>query len=64
VLVDAPADAEAGRGLMLVASMSATWGFYRTRAGKAVYFTLLPQADLARTATAGRAPIARGSGES
>jgi anti-sigma regulatory factor (Ser/Thr protein kinase) len=38
--VDAPADAEAGRGLMLVTSLSAEWGTYRTRAGKAVYFTL------------------------
>ena len=35
-----PSDAEAGRGLMLVASMSTDWGFYRTVAGKAVYFTL------------------------
>jgi hypothetical protein len=25
---------------MLVASLSATWGIYRTPAGKAVYFTL------------------------
>ncbi len=40
VVVDAPADAEAGRGLMLVATLSAEWGFYRTPAGKAVYFTL------------------------
>ena len=40
VLVDAPADAETGRGLMLVASLSADWGFYLTPAGKAVYFTL------------------------
>src|SRR5256886_6557662 len=40
VLVAAPADAEAGRGLMLVATLSATWGVYRTPAGKAVYFTL------------------------
>jgi anti-sigma regulatory factor (Ser/Thr protein kinase) len=46
VVVDAPADAEAGRGLMLVASMSATWGFYWTPRGKAVYFTLLPEADV------------------
>jgi anti-sigma regulatory factor (Ser/Thr protein kinase) len=45
VLDDAPADAEAGRGLMLVASLSAEWGFYRTAAGKAVYFTLMPLAD-------------------
>lgn len=40
VPVGAPADAETGRGLILVASMSTSWGFYRTRAGKAVYFTL------------------------
>jgi anti-sigma regulatory factor (Ser/Thr protein kinase) len=40
VPVDAPADAETGRGLILVASMSTAWGFYRTYAGKAVYFTL------------------------
>jgi anti-sigma regulatory factor (Ser/Thr protein kinase) len=33
-------DAEAGRGLMLVASLSTTWGFYPTPTGKAVYFTL------------------------
>jgi anti-sigma regulatory factor (Ser/Thr protein kinase) len=44
--VDAPADAEAGRGLMLAASLSTEWGFYRTPAGKAVYFTLAFQADL------------------
>ena len=46
VLMDAPGDAEAGRGLMLVASLSTDWGFYRTPAGKAVYFTLAFQADL------------------
>jgi anti-sigma regulatory factor (Ser/Thr protein kinase) len=46
VPMDAPADAEAGRGLMLVASLSAGWGFYRTSAGKAVYFTLTFPADL------------------
>jgi anti-sigma regulatory factor (Ser/Thr protein kinase) len=40
VVVDAPADAETGRGLMLVAALSDDWGFYRTPAGKAVYFTL------------------------
>jgi anti-sigma regulatory factor (Ser/Thr protein kinase) len=40
VLVDAPVDAEAGRGLMLVITLSASWGVYRTPAGKAVYFTL------------------------
>jgi len=46
VLVDAPADAEAGRGLMLVANLATDWGFHRTPAGKAVYFTLAFQADL------------------
>jgi anti-sigma regulatory factor (Ser/Thr protein kinase) len=53
VVEDVPADAEAGRGLMLVASLSADWGFYRTPAGKAVYFTLLPLAGAAahRSAT-------------
>jgi anti-sigma regulatory factor (Ser/Thr protein kinase) len=40
VLADAPADAETGRGLVLVATLSAEWGFYRTPGGKAVYFTL------------------------
>jgi anti-sigma regulatory factor (Ser/Thr protein kinase) len=44
--VDAPADAEAGRGLQLVGSLSTDWGYYRTPTGKAVYFTLLFQDDL------------------
>lgn len=33
-------DAEAGRGLTLVASLATDWGVYRTPGGKAVYFTL------------------------
>lgn len=36
----APTESETGRGLMLVESLSADWGFYWTVAGKAVYFTL------------------------
>jgi anti-sigma regulatory factor (Ser/Thr protein kinase) len=40
LVLEAAADAEAGRGLMLVATLSDEWGFYRTPAGKAVYFTL------------------------
>jgi anti-sigma regulatory factor (Ser/Thr protein kinase) len=40
VLMDGPPDAETGRGLQLVASMSTGWGYYRNPAGKAVYFTL------------------------
>jgi anti-sigma regulatory factor (Ser/Thr protein kinase) len=47
MLVDAPVDAETGRGLMLVTTLSAEWGFYRTPAGKAVYFTLAFQPDVA-----------------
>jgi anti-sigma regulatory factor (Ser/Thr protein kinase) len=39
--VHGPTDAEAGRGLMLVSSLSSQWGFYPTPAGKAVYFTLV-----------------------
>ncbi|HUJ07232.1 MAG TPA: ATP-binding protein [Streptosporangiaceae bacterium] len=45
VPIDAPVDAETGRGLMLVASLSTDWGHYRTPAGKAVYFTLAFQID-------------------
>jgi anti-sigma regulatory factor (Ser/Thr protein kinase) len=43
--MEVPTDGEAGRGLMLVASLSDEWGFYRTPAGKAVYFTLDFPAD-------------------
>jgi anti-sigma regulatory factor (Ser/Thr protein kinase) len=43
VLVDAAGDAETGRGLWLVATLATEWGFYRTPAGKAVYFTLASQ---------------------
>jgi hypothetical protein len=46
VLVDTPPDAETGRGLMLVANLSTDWGFYRTVAGKAVFFTLAFESDL------------------
>ena len=38
--------AEAGRGLMLVASLATDWGVYRTPGGKAVYFTLALQDEL------------------
>ena len=41
MLVDAPVDAETRRGLMLVTGLASEWGFYRTPAGKAVYFTLV-----------------------
>jgi hypothetical protein len=40
VPMDGPPDTETGRGLVLVASLSSSWGYYRTQTGKAVYFTL------------------------
>src|ERR1700728_732627 len=46
----AEADAETGRGLLLVTSLSAEWGFYRTAGGKAVYFTLEVGPDVDETA--------------
>jgi anti-sigma regulatory factor (Ser/Thr protein kinase) len=48
VVVNAAADAETGRGLMLVADLATAWGCYPTPAGKAVYFALALQPDLAR----------------
>lgn len=40
LLDDSAAEAETGRGLLLVTTLSDEWGFYRTPAGKAVYFAL------------------------
>jgi hypothetical protein len=40
VPLESPADAEEGRGLVILASLSTDWGHYRTPTGKAVYFTL------------------------
>jgi serine/threonine-protein kinase RsbW len=37
---DAAADAENGRGLIIIAALADEWGFYPTRHGKAVFFTL------------------------
>ena len=54
VVLEAAADAEAGRGLMLVATLADEWGFYRTPAGKAVYFTLAFAPEVAEGA--GRGP--------
>ena len=51
VVADCAADAEAetGRGLLLVTSLSAEWGFHRTPGGKAVYFTLAASPDVHAT---------------
>jgi anti-sigma regulatory factor (Ser/Thr protein kinase) len=60
--VDGPPDAETGRGLMLVASLSSSWGYYRTPTGKAVYFTLAFQdGDLNEEAQGGPNGQAQGS---
>ena len=40
VSLEVPEDSETGRGLMLVDTLAADWGYYRTPGGKAVYFTL------------------------
>jgi anti-sigma regulatory factor (Ser/Thr protein kinase) len=45
----ADADAETGRGLLLVTSLSAEWGFHRTPGGKVVYFTLQARPDVHET---------------
>jgi anti-sigma regulatory factor (Ser/Thr protein kinase) len=57
---DADADAETGRGLLLVETLSDEWGFYRTPAGKAVYFTLAFETD--ETDETGKAPATGGRG--
>ena len=49
-VAEVPADAETGRGLLLVETLSDEWGFYRTPAGKAVYFTLAFEPDKADNA--------------
>src|SRR5580704_16736790 len=64
VLVDAPSDAETGRGLMLVATLSSQWGFYPTPAGKAVYFTLAFSSGFPHGAGPGPRGLIRGDGES
>jgi|GEM_PF-21309 len=45
-VADVPADAETGRGLLLVETLSDEWGCYPTQTGKAVFFTLALPPDL------------------
>ena len=65
-VAEVPADAETGRGLLLVETLSDEWGFYRTPAGKAVYFTLAFEPDKADKADKAdqpdEAPAAGGRG--
>jgi anti-sigma regulatory factor (Ser/Thr protein kinase) len=56
-LDDASAGAESGRGLLLVTSLSAEWGFYRTPGGKAVYFTLELKSAGNETVMTGRGDV-------
>jgi anti-sigma regulatory factor (Ser/Thr protein kinase) len=60
LIEEAPAEAETGRGLLLVTLLSAEWGFYRTPAGKAVYFTLQVQPDISETGFAAGDGLADG----
>jgi anti-sigma regulatory factor (Ser/Thr protein kinase) len=66
-VADVPADAETGRGLLLVAALSADWGCYPTPTGKAVYFTLACQAPLGshgpRTRPAGDSHMETANGD-
>jgi len=59
-VAEVPADAETGRGLLLVETLSDEWGFYRTPAGKAVYFTLAFEPS--KTDQPDQAPAAGGRG--
>jgi hypothetical protein len=43
---DEPVGADTGRGLVLVAALSAEWGSFRTPAGQAMYFALALPRDL------------------
>jgi anti-sigma regulatory factor (Ser/Thr protein kinase) len=43
--VATPVDAEDGRGLMLVSSLSTDWGCYPTSGGKVVYFAIALETD-------------------
>jgi hypothetical protein len=61
--IEAPADAEAGRGLMLVATLSTDWGYHRTSAGKAVYFTLAFEAEPDEGSAGHRVPNHRVQGD-
>lgn len=60
---DEPVDTDTGRGLVLVAALSADWGSFRTPAGQATYFTLVFQPDLPGAGDHAAAGATRGDGE-
>lgn len=45
VVVESPPDADDGRGMKLVASLSSRWGWQRSDEGKCVWFEVKPQAE-------------------
>jgi anti-sigma regulatory factor (Ser/Thr protein kinase) len=53
-------DSETGRGLMLVDTLAAEWGFYGTPEGKVVYFTLPFEAEPFETGPFGTDPFGTG----
>ena len=55
-LRDVSAHAEDGRGLLLVASLSADWGSTPDRAGKTVWFEVGPPTTLLPSTSAARSP--------
>ena len=55
VLIHSPADADGGRGLVLVARLSDEWGTLHIGAGKTVYFTLAFEPRLVRAGARYRA---------
>ena len=61
--VDEPAGTDTGRGLVLVAALSAEWGSFCTPAGKATYFTLAFQPDLPQVGDCAAAGDTPGNGE-
>ena len=53
-------DSETGRGLMLVDTLAAEWGYYRTPVGKVVYFTLSFEAGPCEAGPLERGPCEAG----
>jgi anti-sigma regulatory factor (Ser/Thr protein kinase) len=60
VPLNAEDDSETGRGLMLVDTLAASWGFYRIPGGKVVYFTLPFEADPVETGSFETEPFETG----
>ena len=57
-----PAEMETGSGLVLMSTLASDWGYFRTPAGKAVYFTLDFNEELPPGTEEGPLGITRGDG--